>query len=89
LHILHRAIAGDAFHNSAERFPQPRCHPETRMEMLEKLWNWTCGNYGFARNDSENDEQSGRRILWLYGPAGAGKSAIAESAPFSSLRYFA
>ncbi|KAJ7089970.1 hypothetical protein C8R44DRAFT_648567, partial [Mycena epipterygia] len=29
------------FHNSAERYPQPKCHPETRTEMLEHLWNWT------------------------------------------------
>ncbi|KAJ7845482.1 hypothetical protein B0H13DRAFT_2409730, partial [Mycena leptocephala] len=81
LHILHRAIAGDAFHDSAERHPQPRCHPETRTEMLDKLWNWTCGNYCFNGNDvdSENEDHSGRKIIWLYGPAGAGKSAIAQS----------
>ncbi|KAJ7929419.1 hypothetical protein B0H13DRAFT_2540682, partial [Mycena leptocephala] len=78
LHILHWAIASDAFHDSAERYPQPRCHPETRTEMLEKLWNWTCGNHCFTGNASENEEHSGK-ILWLYGPAGAGKSAIAQS----------
>ncbi|KAJ7806264.1 hypothetical protein B0H13DRAFT_1669888, partial [Mycena leptocephala] len=55
LHILHWAIAGDAFHDSAERYPQPKCHPETRTEMLEKLWNWTCGNYCFTGKDSENE----------------------------------
>ncbi|KAJ7689258.1 hypothetical protein B0H14DRAFT_2205520, partial [Mycena olivaceomarginata] len=49
------------------RYPQPKCHPETRTEMLEKLWNWTRGKY------------PGNRILWLHGPAGAGKSAIAQS----------
>ncbi|KAJ7815791.1 hypothetical protein B0H14DRAFT_2375034, partial [Mycena olivaceomarginata] len=50
-----------AFHNSAERFPQPKCHPETRAEMLDRLEHQTT------------------RILWLHGPAGAGKSAIAQS----------
>ncbi|KAJ6559785.1 hypothetical protein B0H19DRAFT_992774, partial [Mycena capillaripes] len=35
LHILHRASAGDAFHDSAERYPQPRCHPETRTKLLD------------------------------------------------------
>ncbi|KAJ7899411.1 hypothetical protein B0H13DRAFT_1718138 [Mycena leptocephala] len=79
LHVLHRAIAGDAFHDSAERYPQPRCHPETRTEMLGKLWNWTCGNHCFTGNASENEEHVGKKILWLYGPAGAGKSAIAQS----------
>ncbi|KAJ6450697.1 hypothetical protein C8R47DRAFT_1230167 [Mycena vitilis] len=63
-HILHRAIAGDAFHDAAERYPQPRCHPETRTEMLEDLYKWS--NFG-------------SNILWLHGPAGAGKSAIAQS----------
>ncbi|KAJ7899380.1 hypothetical protein B0H13DRAFT_2196115, partial [Mycena leptocephala] len=78
LHILHRAIAGDAFHNSAERFPQPKCHPETRTEMLENLWNWTHGNYSFSDGLGFKSETASK-ITWLYGPAGAGKSAIAQS----------
>ncbi|KAJ7830688.1 hypothetical protein B0H13DRAFT_1654984, partial [Mycena leptocephala] len=78
LHILHRAIAGDAFHNSAERFPQPKCHSETRTEILENLWNWTGGNYSFS-NDLGFKSENASKITWLYGPAGAGKSAIAQS----------
>jgi hypothetical protein len=98
LYILHCAIAGDAFHDAAERYPQPKCHPETRTEMLETLWNWNRGNYSFEDSDSENGEAEdielgneepednnseseapGNKIIWLYGPAGAGKSAIAQS----------
>ncbi|KAJ6615732.1 hypothetical protein B0H10DRAFT_50618 [Mycena sp. CBHHK59/15] len=67
LHILYRAVSGDAFHNSAERFPQPKCHPETRTEMLQELQNWS------AQTDSSSS------ILWLNGPAGSGKSAIAQT----------
>jgi hypothetical protein len=67
LHILHSASAGDAFHDSAERYPQPKCHPETRTQVLEDLWTWS----------SQNDPKS--TVLWLHGPAGAGKSAIAQS----------
>ncbi|KAJ7794496.1 hypothetical protein B0H14DRAFT_122397 [Mycena olivaceomarginata] len=67
LYILRRAAASDAFHDSAERYPQPRCHAETRVEILKDLWNWT----------SETDPSS--TVLWLHGPAGAGKSAIAQS----------
>ncbi|KAJ7892024.1 hypothetical protein B0H13DRAFT_1625744, partial [Mycena leptocephala] len=59
--------AGDAFHDAAERSPQPKCHAETRTELLQELWDWS----------SEDDPNS--RVLWLYGPAGAGKSAIAQS----------
>ncbi|KAJ7858206.1 hypothetical protein B0H13DRAFT_2076305 [Mycena leptocephala] len=66
LQILFQATAPGAFHDSAARFPQPKCHPETREEILEELFQWcsTC--------DAPN-------ILWLHGPAGAGKSAIAQS----------
>lgn len=67
LYILHDASAGDAFHDSAERYPPPRCHPETRKQILDDLWEWS----------SSSDPS--RSVLWLYGPAGAGKSAIAQS----------
>ncbi|KAJ7822895.1 hypothetical protein B0H14DRAFT_2827605 [Mycena olivaceomarginata] len=82
--ILHRAIAGDAFHDSAERFPQPRCHPETRQKLLDVLWNWACGiepprkwtGRDFARHAVyEEDNGPSSPILWLSGPAGSGKSA--------------
>ncbi|KAJ6570918.1 hypothetical protein DFH09DRAFT_1246855 [Mycena vulgaris] len=67
LHILCRAAANDASHDSAERYPQPRCHPETRTEIIEGLHSWS----------SEDDNRSA--VLWLCGPAGAGKSAISQS----------
>ncbi|KAJ6555332.1 hypothetical protein DFH09DRAFT_923966, partial [Mycena vulgaris] len=49
------------------RFPQPKCHPETRTDMLQGLYNWAI-----ADNSSSS-------IRWLRGPAGAGKSAIMQS----------
>ncbi|KAJ7097701.1 hypothetical protein C8R44DRAFT_859847 [Mycena epipterygia] len=67
LQMLYRGAACDAFHDSAERYPQPKCHPETRTKMLDDLYTW-----------ASNDDRSSR-VLWLYGPAGAGKSAIAQS----------
>ncbi|KAJ6490908.1 hypothetical protein C8R45DRAFT_991105 [Mycena sanguinolenta] len=82
LHILRRAIAGGAFHDSAERYPQPQCHPDTRTQLLEVLSKWTCGieppRIWTRSTLSENDQPSGR-ILWLHGPAGSGKSAVAQS----------
>ncbi|KAJ6555399.1 hypothetical protein DFH09DRAFT_923807 [Mycena vulgaris] len=62
--ILHCVVALEALHDSADSFPQPRCHPETREEMLEDLWDYATSS------------EAPDRILWLYGPAGAGKSAI-------------
>ncbi|KAJ7804434.1 hypothetical protein B0H14DRAFT_1617282 [Mycena olivaceomarginata] len=90
LHILYRAIAGDAFHDSAERYPQPRCHPETRTRLLDVLWKWACGSDlsdNWTSHDpseepdswSDMDNEPNSPILWLHGPAGSGKSAIAQS----------
>ncbi|KAJ6514694.1 NACHT domain-containing protein [Mycena vulgaris] len=67
IQILHRAVILDALYNSAESFPQPRCHPKTRKAMLDSLYNWAIA------------DTSTHSISWLHGPAGAGKSAIMQS----------
>ncbi|KAI3609885.1 nwd2 [Moniliophthora roreri] len=56
-----------ATHNSEMRYPPPKCHPGTRQEVLKMIHRWV---YSPAWSD---------RIFWLYGPAGAGKSAIAQT----------
>ncbi|KAF7349120.1 putative nwd2 protein [Mycena venus] len=66
--ILHRAVALEALYDSADSFPQPKCHPETRTQMLEGLYNWAT---------QANSARPG--ICWLHGPAGAGKSAIMQT----------
>ncbi|KAJ6587259.1 hypothetical protein B0H10DRAFT_2333974 [Mycena sp. CBHHK59/15] len=70
INILHRAVALEALHDSADSFPQPRCHPETRTEMLDELWKWSTESHSETGNEP---------ILWLHGPAGAGKSAIMKT----------
>uniref|UniRef100_A0A0W0FTG2 Putative nwd2 protein n=1 Tax=Moniliophthora roreri TaxID=221103 RepID=A0A0W0FTG2_MONRR len=55
-----------AGYNSETRYPPPQCHPKTRRSVLKLLLNWIRGN-------------SSHSIMWLYGPAGAGKSAIAQT----------
>ncbi|KAJ7815558.1 hypothetical protein B0H14DRAFT_2375237 [Mycena olivaceomarginata] len=65
--ILHRAVPLEALYDSAESFPQPNCHPETRTELLENLYSWAT------------DQDSKHSIRWLHGPAGAGKSAIMQT----------
>jgi hypothetical protein len=69
LDILREHVAVGAFHNSAERFDPPKCHPKTREAILAKIKAWV----------KECPENGGRLVLWMYGPAGAGKSAIAQS----------
>jgi len=66
--ILHRATATAAFHNSKERFDPPKCHPKTRVAILTEIMKWVKW---------EGDLDS--FIMWVYGPAGGGKSAIAQT----------
>jgi hypothetical protein len=66
--ILHRATATNAFHNSYERFDPPKCHPNTRMAVLKKIMEWIKWEGDICAF-----------IMWVYGPAGAGKSAIAQT----------
>ncbi|KAJ6526053.1 hypothetical protein B0H19DRAFT_1197759 [Mycena capillaripes] len=65
--ILHRAVALEALRDSADSFPQPKCHPETRSQTLDMLWAWAT------------KANRHKHILWLCGPAGAGKSAIVQT----------
>ncbi|KAJ7461882.1 hypothetical protein FB451DRAFT_1139914 [Mycena latifolia] len=67
INILHRAVALEALYDSAESFPQPRCHPTTRTNMLDTLYKWVTA------------EHVTYPIYWLRGPAGAGKSAIMQT----------
>jgi hypothetical protein len=67
MELLQPHIAPGAFHNSDERYDPPKCHPRTRRAVLEKIVDWV-----------ENPNKIAL-ILWLYGPAGAGKSAIAQT----------
>ena len=66
--ILLQNTAPGAFHNSGERFDPPKCHPSTRIYILTKIMDWVVGEVGWDGF-----------IKWLYGPAGAGKSAIAQT----------
>ncbi|KAF8185689.1 hypothetical protein BJ912DRAFT_479387 [Pholiota molesta] len=66
--LLRERVASSAFHNSAQRIDPPRCHPETRVAILQSVYYWIV--------------QQGPRnewLLWLNGAAGAGKSAIMQT----------
>jgi hypothetical protein len=65
--ILQQHIVPGAFHNSDERYDPPKCHPHTRRAVLKKIMDWV------------KDANKVALVLWLYGPAGAGKSAIAQT----------
>ncbi|KAF5344824.1 hypothetical protein D9756_011101 [Leucocoprinus leucothites] len=65
---LQAASLPQAMHNSSARDP-PRCFPGTREEHLRTITSWGRGEW----------EDTRIRLLWMQGPAGVGKSAIAQT----------
>ncbi|KAF9448074.1 hypothetical protein P691DRAFT_71286 [Macrolepiota fuliginosa MF-IS2] len=64
--LLQKGISG-AQADSSERAYPPRCHPGTRTELLTKISDWIL------------DRDRDHNMLWILGPAGVGKSAIAQT----------
>ncbi len=64
---LFEYMAPGAIHDSADRRDAPKCHPRTREAVIHDVLKW-------AWNSS-----SIRLLMWIYGPAGAGKSAIMQT----------
>ena len=65
--LLRLGVSLGAIHDSAERFPPPNCHPDTRKAVRQIILDW-------IRRESSADY-----FFWLYGPAGAGKTAILQA----------
>lgn len=68
LSILNEKRVAGAEVDSSARDPPPRCHPETRKELRERIMSWVTNAVG---RDWD--------MMWLMGPAGAGKSAVAQT----------
>ncbi|KIM44199.1 hypothetical protein M413DRAFT_433570 [Hebeloma cylindrosporum] len=62
-----QAVSPNAFYNSDDRPDPPKCHENTRIAVINKVIDWATGKI---------DQKA--FMLWLYGPAGAGKTAIAR-----------
>ena len=60
-------VSPGAAYNSQERSPPSRCHLGTRTELVSKIKEWI------------GDRRDAKKLLWLHGPVGAGKSAIAQT----------
>ena len=67
---LHDAACPGALYNSfeRERLDPPRCHPRTRIALLERLMDCITGHVDLEAF-----------VMWLCGTAGAGKSAIGHT----------
>lgn len=64
--LQEHVIPGVEF-DSAERDPPPRCQPGTRTQVIQKSREWLT------------DPVQDKKILWVRGPVGAGKSAIVQT----------
>ncbi|KAF9531188.1 hypothetical protein CPB83DRAFT_849519 [Crepidotus variabilis] len=65
--ILRERSAPSALLDSNERFNPPRCAEETRQEIIQYIIDWI-----------EDDEESAT-MLWIFGAAGAGKTALCQT----------
>ncbi|KAF8984543.1 hypothetical protein BDQ17DRAFT_1499354 [Cyathus striatus] len=63
---LTKASCLGASHQSEERYDAPKCHPDTREAVINDIMSWV-------------NSKDPKRIMWLHGPAGAGKSAILQT----------
>ncbi|KAG6828577.1 hypothetical protein H0H92_007507 [Tricholoma furcatifolium] len=80
-----RNILLSARHDSPTRSQPSRCHPNTRHDILQSIFEWqasiTTGApwCKVAKTGRKKLVKTANRIFWLKGPSGAGKTAIAQS----------
>ncbi|KAF6824962.1 G-protein beta WD-40 repeats containing [Colletotrichum plurivorum] len=60
------SIAEGAQHHDYHNQHEPRCHPGTRVDLLRGIQDWA-------------EDRDDRRIYWLSGMAGTGKSTISRT----------
>ncbi|KAF5328734.1 hypothetical protein D9619_011469 [Psilocybe cf. subviscida] len=64
---LYGRVSHSAILNSSGRADDVRCYPGTREEVIRKIEDW------------KNRQDCTSRMMWLSGPAGAGKTAIVQT----------
>lgn len=67
LNHLANHISPGAINDSEERCDAPKCMPETRVAVQDEILSWITDGHRDA---------SPKKILWVTGPAGTGKTAI-------------
>jgi len=63
-------VAPNALHNSGHVFDPPKCHPGTRVAVIQAIMDWLAG---------VGEDTRAKGVTWLTGGAGAGKSAIGRT----------
>ena len=59
-----------ALHDSGHDVDPPKCHPNTRVAVIQKILDWASGT---------DTNVHAKFIMWLSGAAGAGKSSIGRT----------
>jgi hypothetical protein len=72
LEILHRHRAMEAYHTSKTAADAPKCKPGTRIRAIKDIIRWTK----VLEAVNSTAYSTGESVLWLRGPAGAGKTCI-------------
>ncbi|KIL61225.1 hypothetical protein M378DRAFT_82780, partial [Amanita muscaria Koide BX008] len=72
--ILSKSVLFKAIHDSSAQDPTRRVHPGTRQYVLKRIRDWI------------DNPRATEPIFWLHGPAGIGKSAIAQTIAHSCAR---
>ncbi|KAF9034313.1 hypothetical protein BJ165DRAFT_673938 [Panaeolus papilionaceus] len=65
--ILERRIAPGAFHDSKRTYDPPKCQSRSKNGIVSMIIQWLM------------DAGKDNAIMWMYGPAGSGKSSIMQS----------
>ncbi|KAF5312271.1 hypothetical protein D9619_003709 [Psilocybe cf. subviscida] len=69
LSILNSRMEPGAAYDAAAREDVPKCHENTRVAIVEGIEKWsTC-----------HEDYHARPIMWMYGPAGSGKTTIMQT----------
>jgi len=63
-------VAPKSLHDSGHVVDPPKCHPGTRVAIIQTIIDWIAGS-----NEANRD----KLFTWLTGAAGAGKSAIGRN----------
>ncbi|KAJ3576813.1 hypothetical protein NP233_g169 [Leucocoprinus birnbaumii] len=69
--ILLGASTPEAAVDSGERVHDPSCYPGTREQYIQDIIEWA--------STTLNNDSNRLPIYWMHGPAGVGKSAIAQT----------
>ncbi|THV02215.1 hypothetical protein K435DRAFT_853026 [Dendrothele bispora CBS 962.96] len=72
-----------AFHSSEERFPPPKCYPDTRIDVLQELSHWITSNSWKRFVNHLIHPRSRDRSSSVISNRSAGSSSSAPTSPTS------